>query len=225
MAYGRILPPAVLEAPRLGCLNLHASLLPAYRGAAPIQWALIGGETQTGISLMQMDAGLDTGPVFCERALNILPDWDAGRLHDEIAALGNVVIREELPRALEGELTATPQDDSQASHARPLTAEDTHLDLSQPADRVLGWIRGLGPRPGAQVKLGGKRLKILAAKVLERESRGEVGRVVLADKGAVVVQTGEGTIGILRAQLEGRKALDAADLVNGRAIAQGQTLE
>lgn len=225
LAYGRILPGAVLRAPRRGCLNLHASILPRYRGAAPINWAIIRGEQRTGISLMQMDEGLDTGPVFTTRELAIGPDETAGELAERIAQLAATVVREDVPRAIAGELTAAPQDHSLATHAPPLEAEHLQVDWSAPAASIAALVRGLAPRPTARTTVDGKLLKLHSASAEPADGNDTPpGTILLAEKAGIVVATGGGRLVIQRAQLEGRRALDAADLVNGRALAEGQRL-
>lgn len=225
MAYGRILPEPVLSSPRLGCLNLHASLLPELRGAAPIQWALIRGAVETGISLMQMDAGMDTGPVFCERRIRIDPDDDAESLATRLANLAAEVVREELPRAVSGELRATPQDESRATTAPPLTREDAHIDWSAPALAIVRRVRGLSPRPGAFTMREARSVKLLSARVAPVESvSGPAGTVVRADRGALWVAAGEGAVELIRGQVEGKRPMSAQDLVNGRAFAVGDRL-
>jgi methionyl-tRNA formyltransferase len=224
LAYGRILPPDVLAAPKRGCLNLHASLLPKYRGAAPINWAIIRGEKESGISLMHMDVGVDTGPVYCMRSLPILPEDDAGSLTQRMAELCAVVVREDLPSVLEGRIQAQRQDEASATLAPPITREMTRLDWTEPAERVVNWVRGLGPRPGASTSIRGKGLKVLVAEALMQGAAAPPGRVVRADPGGLVVAAGSGSVSILRAQLEGRRALDTADLVNGRAVRLGDDL-
>ncbi|HVU01171.1 MAG TPA: methionyl-tRNA formyltransferase [Polyangiaceae bacterium] len=225
LAYGRILPAAVLEAPKRGCLNLHASILPRYRGAAPIQWAIIRGETETGISLMQMDEGLDTGPVFSVRRIPIAPEDDAGTLTEKLAALAAAVVREDLPRALSGTATAMPQDPALATHAPPLTREHGRIDFAADAGSIVNLVRGLSPRPSATTTVSGKLLKVLAARVASGTERlGEPGAVVRAEKGALWVAAGRGAVELVRAQLEGKKAVSGADLVNGRAVKLGDVL-
>jgi methionyl-tRNA formyltransferase len=218
LAYGRILPPAVLSAPRRGCLNLHASLLPKYRGAAPINWCIVNGETETGVALMQMDEGLDTGPVFCERRLPIGPTETAGELAERIAELCAVVVREDLGRAVSGEIPPTPQEHSRATHAPPITREHTQIDWSQPAEAIANLIRGMAPRPGAHTRVRGKRLRLARARVSDQTLAAEPGRVGLGIGRELLVATGAGTLEILRAQLEGKKELDAGDLLNGRSL-------
>jgi methionyl-tRNA formyltransferase len=224
LAYGRILPPAALAAPRLGCLNLHASVLPRYRGAAPINWALIRGETETGISLMQMDEGLDTGPVYSVRRIPIGADDDAGTLTERLAELGAVVVREDVARVLDGRLEATPQDDSLATLAPPITKEMTRVEWNAPARDIRAWVRGLSPKPGAVTRLRGKALRVLRVEEDAESSDTRPGTVVTADRRGVRIATGRGSLWILRAQPEGRKPQSAADLVNGRAIAPGDVL-
>jgi methionyl-tRNA formyltransferase len=236
LAYGRILPLQVLTAPRLGCLNLHASLLPRYRGAAPIQWAIVRGETETGISLMQMDEGLDTGPVFTIRSTPIGPDETAGELADRLGSLAAELLEDALPRVLRGELTRVPQDDGRATLAPILKKEDGAIDWIKPAAAVHDHVRGMTPWPGAFTREpGGKLLKILST---HRSDLGapegtEPGTVVLSDVkaaasgagGCVLVACGGGTvIEITRAQLEGRKPLGARELVAGRVLKTGMKL-
>lgn len=224
LAYGRILPPEVLAAPARGCLNLHASLLPRWRGAAPIQWALFAGDAETGVSLMQMDPGLDTGPVFSSRALPILPEDDAGSLAVRLGELAATVVREDLPLALSGALVATPQDATLATHAPPLATADAELDFTRPAREVHGRIRGLSPRPGAFSFVQGRRLKILSARVAPEAPRGAPGEVVRADRGGIWIACGDGAIELISAQPEGRRALSPLELVNGRALRPGERL-
>ncbi len=225
LAYGRILPPPVLAAPRFGCINLHASLLPKYRGAAPINWAIVNGETSTGIALMQMNAGLDTGPVFIERSLDIGPEETAGELADRIADLAAVVVREDLPRVLGGELSAVAQDDALASYAPLIERQHCRIDWEKSAASIVNLVRGMAPRPGAFTEARGKRLRITRA----RPTRGNVGAeppgtVSVGPVNELRVRAGDALVEIVRAQLEGRRELDAVDLLNGRALQVGDVL-
>lgn len=224
IAYGRILPKAVLEAPRRGCMNLHASLLPKYRGAAPITWAVVDGETKTGVSLMQMDEGMDTGPVFSMREVAIGPDETAGELAGALADCAAKVVRDDLCRAVSGDLVAVPQDHERATHARMLTKEDGRIRWELAATRVHDHVRGMSPWPGAFTTLAGKTLKILETRVAEGEAGAPPGTVVEARKDSVVIACGEGRVSIRRAQLEGKKALGALELTSGRTLAQGIAL-
>jgi methionyl-tRNA formyltransferase len=224
LAYGRILPPGVLAAPAKGCFNLHASILPRYRGAAPINWAIVRGEKETGVSLMQMDEGLDTGPVFAVHKIPIGENETAGELAVRVAELAATVVREEVPRVARGELVAAPQDESLASLAPILEKKDGRIDWTRPAAEVHDHARGMTPWPGAYTQLGGKLLKVLATRRSPLKTTGEPGSIVAADTSGVLVACGDGPLEIVTAQLEGRKALAARELVSGRTLAVGARL-
>jgi methionyl-tRNA formyltransferase len=228
IAYGRILPPAVLGAPRRGCMNLHASILPRYRGAAPITWSIVRGEKETGISLMQMDEGCDTGPVYSIHRIPIGDDTTADELAVELAALAGRVVRQDLNRAVAGELSPVAQDHAASTHAPLLKKDDGRIAFDLPARAVHDHVRGMTSWPGAFTTIDGKLLKVLATKIgSEAESidaSPPPGTVVTADKNGIVVACGRGTVQLLRAQAEGRKALGAADLVAGRTIRAGMIL-
>lgn len=225
LAYGRILPSAVLDGPRRGCMNLHASLLPKYRGAAPIAWALVNGERETGISLMQMDEGCDTGPVYSRHALPIAEAMTAETLAEALGRLAAEVVRVDLDRAVRGELPAIAQVSAEASLARMLTKQDGGIDWTRSAREVHNHLRGMTPWPGAFTKSEGKTLKVLQACVArESGSLGEPGLILADDRRAIEVACGAGSVRILRAQLEGRKPLDPAALLAGRAVAIGARL-
>ena len=225
LAYGRILPPAILAAPAHGCINLHASILPKYRGAAPITWAVVRGESSTGMSVMQMDEGLDTGPVFAVRAIPILPDETAGELAVRLALLGALCVREDLPRISRGELVAKPQDAAKATLAPLLKKADGQIDWARNAQEIHDHVRGMSPWPSAFTHVGGKLLKILATR-RSTFAKGDAapGAVVVADPDATLVACADGLIEIVRAQLEGKKAMGARDLVVGRTLARGAVL-
>jgi methionyl-tRNA formyltransferase len=225
IAYGRILPPAVLEAPRRGCLNLHASILPKYRGAAPITWAIVRGETETGISLMQMDEGMDTGPVFSIHTVAIGPETTAGELTATLGALAADVVRADLARAVSGELVVKAQDHAGATMAPILEKENGRIPWALPARAVHDHVRGMTPWPGAFTTAQGKTLKVLESRVEKAEGvAGAPGAVVVAGKQGIEVACGAGTLRILRGQLEGKKPLGAAELVGGRAVVAGTAL-
>ncbi len=225
IAYGRILTKAVLDAPKHGCMNLHASLLPKYRGAAPITWSIVNGETETGISLMQMDEGMDTGPVFTKHVIKVRPDVTADELARELGALASLVMRYDLERAVRGEIEATPQDHAAATMAPILDKEHGRIDWNKPASRVHDHIRGMTSWPGAFTALTSKTFKVLAARVaVEDGVLGAPGEVIIADKRGVQVACASGSVALLRAQMEGRKAVVAQDLVAGRMLAKGIVL-
>ena len=223
LAYGRILPPAVLSAPRRGCMNLHASLLPRWRGAAPINWAIVHGDTETGVCLMQMDEGLDTGPVYARRVISIGPEETAGELAERLASSAAQLVREELTRAVDGALEAVPQEQDRATHAPPLERAHGALNFSHTARDLVNLIRGLSPRPGAHTLLHGRPLKISQASAHDGPARGEPGLVSVEQK-RVLVSTVDGAFELRRAQVEGRKELPAIDLVHGRALKAGDVL-
>ncbi len=224
MAYGRILPPAALEAPRRGCMNLHASLLPRYRGAAPINWAIARGERQTGICLMQMDAGMDTGPVYRSHSIPIEPEETAGELADRLAVLAADVVRRDLRAAVEGEVDPQPQDHERATYAPMLSKQDGLVDWSLDAAEVHAHVRGMTPWPGAFSYLGDRTLKIHACRIHSGQVEADPGTVVLADRSAVIVACGTGLIEIVSLQLPGKKAMPAGEMVIGRSIAAGARL-
>jgi methionyl-tRNA formyltransferase len=225
MAYGRILPADVLAAPRCGAMNLHASLLPKYRGAAPINWVIVEGETQTGVSLMQMDEGLDTGPVYSRHVLELSDTETAGSLAERTATLAAHVVRADLAAAVEGKLTAEPQDEALASHAPLIERAHLQIDWGSPALRIAQLIRGMAPRPGAFTLLGGKVLRIHDARPLPGPMPVAAipGTISILGKRALIA-TGSGTLELVNAQLEGKKALMAQDLINGRVLVDGSVL-
>lgn len=224
IAYGRILPKAILDAPRTGCLNLHASLLPLYRGAAPITWAIARGEVETGISFMQMDEGCDTGPVFTTHKLPIGPDMTADELTLTLGKLAADVVRTDLLRVVEGAVSATPQDGSLATQAPLLRKEDGRIDWTRDMAAVHDHVRAMTSWPGAFTHAGGKVLKVLATSRGAEITQAAPGTVIAADKHGIEIACGRGTVRLLRAQLEGKKALSAPELVSGRAVSAGMVL-
>lgn len=224
LAYGRILPPAVLNAPRLGCVNLHASLLPRYRGAAPINWALAAGETETGMSLMHMDEGLDSGPVYAQRRLSIGEHMNASALAEALSELGAQMVREDLHRVWDG-VEPVPQDPTLVTYAPLITNADLLIDWSKPARDVHNHVRAFSPRPGAYTFVASKRLRVLQTEVIdEHTTRAAPGTVILASGDHALVATGRGCVRVLRAQLEGKREHDARQLINGRSLSEGVML-
>ena len=218
-AYGRILPQDVLDAPRRGCLNVHASLLPRWRGAAPIQWAIAAGDTETGVCLMQMEAGLDTGPVLATRREPILPTDTSGTLHLRLAELGGALLREALPLFLAGALTAVPQPETGVTIARMVEKEDGRLDWARPASELERRVRAFTPWPGGWTVLGGQVLKVLRTEVTE--GSGEPG-TVLAAKGVLDVACGQGALRLLEVQPEGRRRMAAPEFLSGHPLRPGE---
>ena len=224
-AYGRILPAAVLAVPKHGCINLHASILPAYRGAAPIQWAIMHGQNETGVSLMRMDEGMDTGAVYAVRRLPIAPGANAGQLTAALAAVAADVVEHELLDAVAGRLIAVPQDAGLATLAPPISRQDLCIDWGRPNVDILNQVRALAPTPGAFTFAGERRLKILDAGLGSSGQSGPPGEILKTGRlTSVEIACGVGTLELLRAGVEGRNVQAARDLVNGRLIEVGQRL-
>jgi methionyl-tRNA formyltransferase len=219
-AYGLILPQAVLDLPRFGCLNIHASLLPRWRGAAPIQRAMLAGDTETGITIMQMDVGLDTGAMLTKTVVPIGDSDTAASLHDALAAAG----AEAIVAALANYATLVPlaQDDTQATYAAKLSKEEARLDWSQPADALARAVRAYNPVPGAWTLLDGTPLKIWAARAVA--GSGVPGIVLHADAEQLVVACGRGALALLEVQPAGSKRMAAAAWLAGRSLAAGAQL-
>jgi methionyl-tRNA formyltransferase len=225
VAYGRILPKDVLAAPRLGCVNVHASLLPKYRGAAPITWVIVNGEPETGITLMQMDEGMDTGAMLEQFVTPIVPEETAGELSERLSALGALAVRKGLPKYVAGAYTPIPQDHAKATHAPMLEKEMGRIDFTKPARSVHDHVRGMTPWPGAFTTARGKTLKVHATRVTDAPAgKAAPGTVVLADKSRVIVACGERAVELLRVQLEGKKAIASGDWFLGRGVAEGDVL-
>ena len=212
-AYGLILPAAVLALPRLGCVNIHASLLPRWRGAAPIQHAILAGDSKTGVTIMQMDEGLDTGPMLLREAVPIGPDTRASGLHDALAALGARLIGPALDGLADGSLTAKAQPGEGATYAAKLTRTDGALDWSRPALALDLQVRALTPWPGTWTQLNGATLKVLAAE--PSEGTGPPG-MVLDD--ALTVACGDGSLRLLRVQRGGKRPMATADFLRGQPV-------
>lgn len=225
VAYGRILPAAVLEAPRLGCVNVHASLLPRWRGAAPIQWAIALGDSQTGVTLMKMDEGMDTGAILATEATDVGSAETAGALSDRLSVMGAGLLRRALPRYLAGELEPEPQDASAATSAPLLSKSDGIITWSRSAVEVDQRIRGMTPWPGAFTEADSRRLKILRARplTLDPDDR-QPGTVIALAKDGILVACGKGVLAIDELQESGRKPVTAEQFIAGRGLAVGQRL-
>jgi len=206
-------------------MNLHASLLPRYRGAAPINWAIVHGETQSGISLMQMDEGLDTGPVYSRHVVDLVETETAGTLAERMATLAAHVVRADLAAAVDGKLAAELQDAALASHAPLIERRHLQIDWGKSAAEIARLVRGMAPRPGAFTLVGGKVLRLhdVRPQPAPMPAGASPGAVSILGKRAVVA-TGTGTLELLNAQIEGKKALMAVDLINGRVLSEGLVL-
>ena len=218
-AYGRILPQEILDYPRLGCINVHSSLLPKYRGAAPIHWAILTGEKETGVTIMHMALALDAGDIIRQRATPIDPDETVEDLHDRLARLGAELLVETVAQLADGTATRTPQEESQVTLAPMLSRALSPMDWTRPARALHDQVRGLIPWPAAVTELGGVRCKILATTVLDETTGKAPGSVVAADKTGLKLACGDGRVlRIDRLQADGGKRLAAADYLRGHPI-------
>ncbi|MBU2952887.1 methionyl-tRNA formyltransferase [Marinobacter sp. F3R08] len=214
-AYGLILPKAVLEIPTHGCLNIHASLLPRWRGAAPIQRAIAAGDTETGITIMQMDEGLDTGAMLL-KSLTAIEDSDTGgSLHDRLAGLGGKAITKALELLHKGELCGEPQNDDLACYASKLSKTEGHIDWSADATSIERLVRAFNPWPGTYTDLGDQRIRIHESRALVADSNAPAGTVVQRNREGIDIACGNGTLRITRLQLPGSRAQSVNDLING----------
>jgi len=223
VAYGQILPKSVLQIPQYGCINVHASLLPRYRGAAPINKAVVDGEQVTGVTTMLMDVGLDTGDMLVKRATEIGSEETAGELHDRLALLGREAMEETLRRLCDGTLRPEPQDDAQSCYAPMMKKEDGHIDWSRPAPVLHNLVRGLSPWPGAFTHWNGQMLK-LGRTLAEGGPAAEPGTVVSADGDGIRIACGEGVLRVRELQLAGKKKLPASDFLRGTSLSAGDRL-
>lgn len=220
-AYGQILPEPVLNAPKYGCINVHASLLPKYRGGAPIHHAIINGEKETGVTIMYMVKALDAGDMLLQRAIPITSGDNVGTMHDKLANLGAELLKEVLPSILDGTVQAVPQDDEQATFAPNITREDEKIDWERTAQELDCQIRGLCPWPVAYTLWKGKPFKIWKASVVNEETQGEPGTVIRLDANGIVVATGKGLLRLTEVQPSGKKPMPARQFINGRQMKAG----
>lgn len=229
-AYGKILPEWLLAIPKLGCINLHASLLPKYRGAAPINWAIAFGESETGVTIMQMDAGMDTGPMLAKRAIRIGAEETALELSARLSQLGAELLSEALPRVERGEINPEPQDGSQATYAPMLKRDDGLIDWRRSARELANRVRAFQPWPGAYTFLQGSRLTIWRAKEVSIEMRdsetpGAPGTIARIDQTGVVIWcAGPTLLRVEEMQLEAKRRLSAREVANGLRLAVGDSI-
>lgn len=224
-AYGQILPGAILDMPRFGCINVHTSLLPKYRGAAPIQWALLNGDRETGVTIMKVAPSLDTGDILSQEMTPIEDSDNAETLHDRLAEMGAKLIVPTIRNWVAGRITPRPQDESQATHVRKISKEDGKLDWTQPARVLWNRIRGFTPWPGAFTfhEAGGKKklIKIWQVQV-EEGKKGEPGTILAADKSGILVACGHGALRISILQQEGGRRMNVAEFLAGHPLAHGE---
>jgi methionyl-tRNA formyltransferase len=217
-AYGLMLPQAVLATPRLGCVNMHASLLPRWRGAAPIQRAILAGDRKTGVTIMCMAAGLDTGDILLRRSTLIADNDTAGSVHDRLAVMGAEVLLDALAGLADGSLTPRPQDGAYATYATKLTKAEAELNWAQSADFLSRRVRALNPWPVAQTRYRGVPLRVWSASALRAPSDAPPGSVIAASPQGIDVATGDGILRLLQLQQPGRKPVSAAEFVNAHAV-------
>lgn len=218
VAYGLILPSTVLSIPPLGCINIHGSLLPRWRGAAPIHRALLAGDSQTGVTIMKMDAGLDTGPMLLERATPIGELDTSASVHDRLAALGAEALLQALDGILDGSLKPTPQPDAGATYAAKIRKEEAVLDWTLAAEQLDRQVRAFNPWPVAEARFNGQQLRVWESRVTGETTSASPGTVLASDASGIRVATGRGVLSLTRVQLAGRKTVTAAEFLNAHRL-------
>ena len=223
VAYGKLLPPEILKIPRLGCVNVHGSLLPKYRGAAPIQWTVINGDEYGGVTTMLMAEGMDTGDMLLRKAVKVGENETAAEYYDRLSLVGAELLVETLKRLEAGNITPEPQNNDEATLAPMLNKEMSPTDFSRSAKEVCAHINGLSDWPCATAVLDGKKLKLYRAEVAERSSKGRAGEIT--DEKKFTVSCGEGSVNILEIQAEGSRRMPSSDYLRGHPIKKGAVLE
>lgn len=239
-AFGQILPKEILEMPKYGCINVHASLLPKYRGAAPIQWAVLNGDKVSGVTIMQMGVGLDDGDILTQREVELAKDETGGSLFDRLAVVGGELCVETIDLIEKGQITPTPQVEAEATHVGMIKKNLGNIVFTDSADKIERYVRGLNPWPSAYTTYGGKNLKIYKAEVYEtveafleanpagkgatRMEEAMPGQVAYADQKHVLVQTGQGYLSLVEIQLEGKKRMGMEDFLRGHKIEAGERM-
>ena len=220
VAFGQIIPGSILTIPKYGCVNIHGSLLPKYRGAAPIQWAVLDGEKETGITSMLMDKGLDTGDMLIKKAITLAEDETSGSLFEKMMALGAETLLETLEGLEKGSITPEKQGESPTAYAKMLTKEMGHIDFTRKAAELDCFVRGMNPWPSAYTVLGGKTLKIWKTRAVEED--GKAGSVLRVGRESFTVGCGENALEVFEVQLEGKRRMSAEDFLKGTHIEAGQ---
>ena len=224
-AFGQLLPKSILDMPKYGCINVHASLLPKYRGAAPIQWSVINGDPVTGVTIMQMDIGMDTGDMIAKREVVIGEEETGGGLFDKLAEVGAKLCVDTMIEIENGTATRTPQNHEEATHVSMISKELGNIDWNKSAVEIERLVRGLNPWPSAYTKLDGKTFKIWKAAVADRNTAAVPGGIVKSEKNVLEVQTGEGVLSLLEVQLEGKKRMEIDAFLRGYKVEEGTCFE
>ncbi len=223
-SYGQIIPVSILEYPPYGCINVHASILPEYRGAAPIQRALMAGEHSSGVTIMYMDKGLDTGDILSQTMIEISDDMDHGTLENILAETGAELLIKVLKEIEHGSANRIKQDDSRATYAHMLKPEDEIIDWSNPGRKITDQIRAMSPSPGAYTWLDGRKVKIFAGRIIDESADGEIGQVVRLSQEGFIVKTGDKLLEVLEVQKEGKNRIKAVDFLRGYKGITGKLL-
>ncbi len=215
-AFGQIIPQAVLDIPTIGCINIHGSLLPKYRGASPVQAAIIHRDTKSGVSLMEMSAKMDQGCVYATKECDITPSDNSETLFAKITKLAKEVILENLDSYIEGNLKGVPQNEEEATYCYTIKAEEERLDINKPIEELLGWILALSPTPGGYFILRGQKLKVFDAEIVNDKVTHPLGCICRADQRGLYLQCKDGVLSLLSLQLEGKKRMDYRSFINGQ---------
>ncbi len=224
VAYGKIIPKEILEIPKYCVLNVHASLLPKFRGASPIQSALLEGEKETGVTIMKVSERLDAGDIFLQEKVQITEGDNAETLHDKLSVLGAELLIKAIEGIVSGSLQATPQDETRATYCKQISKEEGKIDWSLSAERIFNMIRAFTPWPSAYTYFRGKQLKLLKALAVECSDSSSPGTIVRVDKDSFTVKAGKGCVKVLRVKLEGKREMDAGEFINGYRLSVGEVL-
>lgn len=224
IAFGQILPKEILDLPKYGCVNVHASLLPKYRGSAPIQWVILDGEKETGITTMMMDVGIDTGDMLLKKVVPLEEKETGGSLHDKLSAIGGDLLIETLKQLEDGSITRIPQGNAETNYAKMLTKDMGKIDFNRPAIQLERLIRGLNPWPSAYTSMHGKTLKIWDANVVEGNKDAKPGEIIAVSKTSFTIMTGEKALEIMEMQLEGKKRMTTEAFLRGYQVEKGEVL-
>ncbi len=226
VAYGKILPVSVLNIPRFGCINVHGSLLPKYRGAAPIQWSIINGEKVVGVTTMQMDEGMDTGDILLKKEMTVLETDTAGVMHDKLSHVGAMLLIETLKGIEEGTIQPMKQDEAEASYTRMLEKKDGMIDWSKTSEKIFCFVRGMTPWPSAFTYLKDQTMKVFETKIENGTFNGICGQIIeISEEKGILVKTGDGALWVTKLQMQNKKQMDATEYLRGNKVEIGEILK